>query len=77
MDFLSERKEITLNSQFSTLNSVSDLDTAKGLVSKKIERYRHLPKQELYQKLGGFLGRKGFDWETIKKAIEFELKSDK
>lgn len=66
-----------LNSQFSTLNSVSDLDTAKGLVSKKIERYRHLPKQELYQKLGGFLGRKGFDWETIKKAIEFELKSDK
>jgi regulatory protein len=65
-----------LNSQLSTLNSISDLDTAKKLVSKKIDRYRHLPKQELYQKLGGFLARKGFDWETIKKAIEFELKSD-
>jgi regulatory protein len=56
---------------------VSDLGTAKVLVSKKIEKYKHLPKQELYQKLGGFLGRKGFDWETIKKAIELELKSDR
>lgn len=64
--------------QFSISNDleqqgVNDLDTAKKLVSKKIERYRHLPKQELYQKLGGFLGRKGFDWETIKKAIDYVI----
>jgi SOS response regulatory protein OraA/RecX len=67
------------NFQFSIVNEeesrgVNDLETAKKLVEKKIARYMHLPKQELYQKLGGFLGRKGFDWETIKRAIDTELK---
>jgi regulatory protein len=53
--------------------NVSDLETAKKLVKKKIDKYSGLSKQEIYQKLGGFLGRKGFDWETIKKAIDYEV----
>jgi regulatory protein len=50
-----------------------DLESARKLVRKKLPRYQMLEKQELYQKLGGFLGRKGFDWETIKRAIDMEL----
>lgn len=48
----------------------SDLEQAKVLVDKKISKYKNLPKQEIYQKLGAFLARKGFDWSTIKKSID-------
>jgi len=49
---------------------INDLDSAKKLVEKKIERFRKLSKQEIYQKLGRFLASKGFNWDTIKKAID-------
>lgn len=48
----------------------SELELAKELVIKKIDKYRGLPRQEVYQKLGAFLGRRGFDWETIKRSID-------
>jgi regulatory protein len=54
-------------------NGVSDLETAMKLVEKKFARYKDLSRQEIYQKLGGFLARKGFDWETIKKSIDSEI----
>jgi regulatory protein len=47
-----------------------DLDSAKKLVQKKIEKFKALPKQEVYQKLGRFLASKGFNWDTIKKSID-------
>lgn len=43
---------------------------AKEIAMKKVERYKKLPRQEIYQKLGAVLARRGFDWETIKKAID-------
>jgi len=43
---------------------------AQQLVAKKIVTYHDLPRREVYQKLGAFLARRGFDWETIKKAID-------
>lgn len=49
---------------------VDDLEQAKKLVENKIDRYKNLPKQEIYQKLGGFLARRGFSWGTIKAAID-------
>ncbi len=49
---------------------VDDLELAKKLVEKKIERYRNLPKPELYQKLGAFLARRGYDWDIIKASID-------
>ena len=52
---------------------IQDENTAQRLVEKKIEKYRHLTKQEIYQKLGGFLARRGFDWDTIKHSIDEEL----
>jgi regulatory protein len=52
------------------INLDSDLCQAKKLVEKKIEKVKNLPKQEIYQKLGRFLASKGFNWDTIKKAID-------
>jgi len=49
---------------------INDLESAKKLVEKRIERIRGLPKQEIYQKLGRFLASKGFNWDIIKKSID-------
>jgi regulatory protein len=54
-------------------DGVSDLDQATKLVMSRLSRYKSFPKQEIYQKLGGFLARRGFRWETIKKAIDTAL----
>ena len=51
-------------------SKANDLEQAKILVEKKLPRYRNLEKRELYNKLGAFLARRGFDWDTIKKAID-------
>ena len=62
--------------QSSETNTQNDLEKVKILVEKKIDRYKHLPKQEIYQKLGGFLARKGFSWDIIKASIDEELKKE-
>lgn len=49
---------------------LDDLAQAKKLAASRIDRYKHLSKYEIYQKLGGFLARRGFNWETSKKAID-------
>ena len=60
--------EIINNLQL-TINS--DLESAKKLVEKRIERLKGLDKQKVYEKLGRFLASKGFNWDTIKKAIDY------
>lgn len=52
----------------------SDLSLAKEAIEKRIVKYRELPRQEIYQKVGGFLARRGFNWETSKRAIDDLLK---
>lgn len=49
---------------------------ALKLVKKQLPRYKGVPKNEVYKKLGGFLARRGFDWETIKKAIDHCMKEE-
>ena len=56
------------------LDKEDDLLSARLLVKRKLSKYSNLPRQEIYQKLGGFLGRRGFNWEIIKKAIDEEIK---
>ena len=58
------------NSEFIIQN---DLEQAKKLVEKKIERFRNkfgMTREKTYQKLGRYLASKGFDWDTIKKSID-------
>lgn len=49
---------------------VNDLEQAKKLAESRIGKYKGMSKNEIYQKLGGFLARRGFSWETIKTAID-------
>jgi len=69
-----KQKGITQDIIEKTINDkelmINDLDSAKELVEKKMKRFKDLPKQEIYQRLGRFLASKGFNWDTIKKAID-------
>ena len=63
--------EDIINSLIGNSNSAAtDLDSAKKLVEKRIGRVKNLPKQKIYEKLGRYLASKGFNWDTIKKAID-------
>jgi regulatory protein len=35
----------------------------------KADRFRQLPRQEFAQKLGAYLARRGFDYETVREAV--------
>lgn len=65
--------DTALSSEIEDGGKLNDLEQARKIVEKKIHTYKHLPKQELYQKLGGFLSRRGFDWDTIKRSIDDEI----
>jgi len=54
----------------------SDDVQARALVEKNIKKYSGMQKQELYQKLGGVLARKGFNWNVTKKAIDDVLNEE-
>ena len=49
---------------------INDSENAKKLIEKRILRYKGLSRQKIYEKLGRYLASKGFNWDTIKKAID-------
>jgi regulatory protein len=52
-----------------------EITQARTLIVRRMERLRGASKQELYQKVGAFLSRRGFSWEVTKKAIDSFLES--
>ncbi|HVA96568.1 MAG TPA: regulatory protein RecX [Candidatus Acidoferrales bacterium] len=61
----------------STEDEIPDeLEQAKSLIIKKLERLSGSPRQEIYQKVGGFLSRRGYNWDIVKKAIDESLKGE-
>lgn len=50
--------------------SGNDFEMARLLVQKRKKKYEGLSRQERYQKLGGFLGRRGFSYDVIKRVID-------
>lgn len=56
---LTERKEM-----------VSDIESAKILVRKRLVRFKGVEKEEIYKKLGGYLARRGYNWDTVKHSID-------
>lgn len=50
-----------------------ELTQAKQLIAKRIERFHGKSRQEVYQKVGNFLARRGFSWGIAKKAIDESL----
>lgn len=63
--------------QGSKIKVQSDLESAKILIQRKWLRYKNMPKEELRQKLARFLAGKGFNWDTIKKALELTVDDKK
>ncbi len=58
----------------------NELEMARKLVQRKINKYlpagrqvKGFDRQKIYQRLGGFLSRRGFDYDTIKKVIDEAL----
>jgi len=51
----------------------SELEQAKSLIVKRMERLQGAPREEIYSKVGGFLARRGFSWDVVKKAIDESL----
>jgi len=52
---------------------VDDIEQARKLIEKKLPHLQGFPPEEVRQKLGGFLARKGFSWDTIKKSVDKSL----
>lgn len=48
----------------------SESDLALKVAQKKLSSYKNLERREFYQKMGAYLARRGFDWETIKAVID-------
>lgn len=55
-------------------NKDNEKEAIKGLIERKLPRYQGLPRLELFQKLAGFLIRRGFDYDLVKKCIDEALK---
>ncbi len=49
---------------------INDLENAKKLIEKRIERLKGLNRQKIYEKLGRYLASKGFNWDIVKKSID-------
>lgn len=62
----------TINNLQLTIDS--DLEQAKKLAEKRIERLKGLDKQKIYEKLGRYLASKGFGWDIIKSSIDEVLR---
>ena len=53
---------------------VDEKEAVALLVEKKLKIWARLPQKILREKLVGFLGRRGFNWETIKLILDEKLK---
>jgi regulatory protein len=48
----------------------TDEQKARQLLEKRLPKVANLPRQEQFQKLAGYLGRRGFDYDVIKRTID-------
>ena len=52
--------------------NIDELSSAKKLVEKNMYKWSRFPERIAKQKINGFLSRKGFSWETIRKVIKVD-----
>jgi regulatory protein len=61
-------EKLIIEGAVSEVSKDSELETALELVKSK-SKYKGLTKDEAYQKVGGYLSRRGFGYDIIKKVI--------
>lgn len=57
-----------------TTSLPGEREQAMSIVEKRIKKYQGLDRNQLYQKLGGFLARRGFDLDIIRACIDEVIK---
>jgi|SRR3989344_1390756 len=55
------------NSEFKIQN---DLELAKKLIEKRLNKYKSLPREEKFQKVARYLASKGFSYDIIKEIFK-------
>ena len=61
--------KLTIEEALEGVGKESELEAALALVKSK-PKYRGLDRNEAYQKVGGFLSRRGYNYDIIKKVID-------
>lgn len=64
------KKEV-IDEALSDINSDAEYENALALV-RSLRKYQNLTREEAYKKVGGFLSRRGYSYEIIKKVINEE-----
>ncbi|MBP7999884.1 MAG: RecX family transcriptional regulator [Chloroflexi bacterium] len=54
----------------SLLNEVDEVAAARDAAQRKLGTYRHLPQEQFRAKLGGYLQRRGFQYQTIRQVVD-------
>lgn len=65
----SELKQKGINVENLELKMPSDFEMAFALAQKRLKKYKNLPKQEFFEKMGRHLASKGFNYDIIKEVI--------
>lgn len=52
------------------LNEVDEVAAAQDAAQRKLNTFRHLPEDQFRAKLGSFLQRRGFRYETIRQVVD-------
>lgn len=65
-----------INSILEEKSDISEIDLAKKVVAKKIRRVASLSREDAGKYLFGLLSRRGFSWETARKAIDETLEKE-
>lgn len=53
-----------------TFDSDEEFDNAMELAIKKLKSYKNQDRDSIYRKLGGFLQRKGYQYDTVKRVLK-------
>jgi regulatory protein len=65
-----KRKGVSGEALERALSQTNDAETAYQAASKRGPRLRQLPRPEFRRKLGEYLARRGFDYDTIEPVVE-------
>ena len=65
-----QQKGVSRDVMDELLNEVDEVAAAQDAAQRKLNSLRHLPEDQFRAKLGGFLQRRGFRYETIRQVID-------
>lgn len=59
----------TIEEALSCTETQNEVETARRVIAKKLDRYNKMPYEEGKKRLSNFLAMRGFSWDTIKEII--------